>query len=715
MVQIHRKFLFASIFIILLGNNSFGQELEGEYTIGGIAPDYITISDAIDDLIEFGVSGPVIFNIRANEYSEQLVIPEIEGASELNSIIFQSEDERRDSVIIKFNPIGAADNYVANLVGADFIEFRHLTIANYQIDYATCVQLMDTTESIVFYNVLLDGYGNGTSEANHSTVRLHTTCVSTDLKFDNCEFERSPVLILGNSTAPISGFILENSLLKIGKVIGIKLFKTSNCTIKNNRFVNVTDEIDAIVLQNAAGWVDISDNTMDLNDGTALKITGVAVDGLDSLNLVNNYFTSESGISDYAFHLKGINDGFVANNTFNFNICWGYRFENCHDFAMFNNIFNVKDLGSVDFAGCTGFDSDYNCYNGKYFKLEGITIYDFEEFRSALGTDLNSFYHSALIAGTPSAYTTNDFFLNQTGLELIEVSDDIGGESRESPPDIGADEFNLTPLELGITNVSLGGEYLCHGLNPVKLSFVSLGSNAVTEILFRIMVNGELHSTAIWSGDLPGGESLLDETIDWIELDAGTEIDIQVEAIQVNGGVDTYSFNNIYNLNDIKVNLSGNYYIGGVFPDYENVTTAVADLNEFGTCGNVNFIIREGTYTGSNHLNNYYTSSDHDTVIFRGETENRNLYNINSSTAYTFMVTSSKNVIFQDLNFSKSGSAHKIFIINGSDNILIDRCAMKTMVGNDMFGPDINSLLGSQAVITLFFDDSIKISNCEVL
>ncbi|MCC7453755.1 MAG: right-handed parallel beta-helix repeat-containing protein, partial [Crocinitomix sp.] len=39
---------------------------------------------------------------------------------------------------------------------------------------------------------------------------------------------------------------------------------------------------------------------------------------------------------------------------------------------------------------------------------------------------------------------------------------------------------------------------------------------------------------------------------------------------------------------------------------------------------------------------------------------------------------------------------------------------MKTMVGNDMFGPDINSLLGSQAVITLFFDDSIKISNCEI-
>ncbi|NOQ73485.1 MAG: hypothetical protein GQ574_15880 [Crocinitomix sp.] len=715
MIQKHLKFIFVTIAVLLLGQQAFGQELDGEYTIGGDAPDYVTINDAVDDLIEFGISGTVTFNIRSDDYEEQLEIPEIEGASELNPIIFQSEDVHRDSVVISFDPLGASDNYVAKLDGVDFIQFKNLSFANYQIDYSTSIRFTDTTESTLFYNVFFDGLYNGWSEADNALIRLHSTAVSTDLHFDACHFDRTAALISGVTIAPITGLIVENSFLNIGKAKGINLTEANNCTIENNVFIHTATEMDAIVLQSASGWVNISYNSLDLEDGSGLKITGHDVDGLDSLYLVNNYFKSANNTGDFGLNLTGINSGFVAHNTFNYALSAGYRFDDCHDFDVFNNVFNVTGWGCVDLEGCTGFDSDYNCYNGEYFKLEGVTIYDFEEFRTALGTDLNSFYHTVLIAGVPNAHTTDDYFLDQSGIDLAELSDDIDLESRDTPPDIGADEFELSPVELALTEVSLSGaNYACPGSNPIEVSLLNLGTDAITDIRFKILVNDELYSIVDWVGDFSSGESVLNETIAWIDLEGGLSIDLSVEAIGVNDDIDAHSFNNIYELPDLKVGLTGNIYIGGIYPNYDEVTEAVAALNEFGTCGNVQFIVREGTYDGGGYLDNYRTSSETDTVTFKGETDNNYLYNVNSSDSYTFLVGASKNVIFQDLNFLKDGSAHKIFIIAGSDNILIDNCILNTLEGNNSFGPDFNALIGSEAVVYISASENITISNCEI-
>jgi pectin methylesterase-like acyl-CoA thioesterase len=63
----------------------FGQ-LNGTYTIGGLNPNYSTLTSAVNSLISNGINGPVVFNIRNGVYQERVTIPQITGANSLNTI-----------------------------------------------------------------------------------------------------------------------------------------------------------------------------------------------------------------------------------------------------------------------------------------------------------------------------------------------------------------------------------------------------------------------------------------------------------------------------------------------------------------------------------------------------------------------------------------------------------------------------------------------------
>ncbi|MGM9866479.1 MAG: DUF4465 domain-containing protein [Lepagella sp.] len=70
--------------------------LKGEFVIGAEG-DYATFSAAVDALKE-GVEGPVTFLITDGEYSENIVIEEIPGASEASPITFKSQSGDRNAV-----------------------------------------------------------------------------------------------------------------------------------------------------------------------------------------------------------------------------------------------------------------------------------------------------------------------------------------------------------------------------------------------------------------------------------------------------------------------------------------------------------------------------------------------------------------------------------------------------------------------------------------
>jgi len=115
------------IFLSLI-KNILAQPLSGSYAVGGASANFDSLSNAVSALVNNGISGAVIFNIRPGIYEEQVIIPEISGASSSNTITFQSETGITEDVIWQFeNPDWTNFNYVIRIDAADYLRFNNIT------------------------------------------------------------------------------------------------------------------------------------------------------------------------------------------------------------------------------------------------------------------------------------------------------------------------------------------------------------------------------------------------------------------------------------------------------------------------------------------------------------------------------------------------------------------------------------------------------------
>ncbi len=79
LIQIAILFL---LIVFSFNKNVLAQSLSGSYTIGGTSANFDSLSQAVNALVNSGVSGAVIFNIRPGIYEEQVIIPEIIGCKQ---------------------------------------------------------------------------------------------------------------------------------------------------------------------------------------------------------------------------------------------------------------------------------------------------------------------------------------------------------------------------------------------------------------------------------------------------------------------------------------------------------------------------------------------------------------------------------------------------------------------------------------------------------
>jgi len=119
---------------ISINNDANGQNvllpMSGYYSIGADSSnDFSSFTSAVLSLDTNGISGPVTFYVMPGNYSEQITIPSISGASSTNTITFQSYTQDSSSVLIKYSPIGINDNWVVKLNG-DYINFKDISMQN---------------------------------------------------------------------------------------------------------------------------------------------------------------------------------------------------------------------------------------------------------------------------------------------------------------------------------------------------------------------------------------------------------------------------------------------------------------------------------------------------------------------------------------------------------------------------------------------------------
>lgn len=198
------------LIILFFSFKLFSQPYSGIYTIGGSTPDFNNVQNAFDSLELYGISGPVILNIRFGTYSGSISVDSIPGNDSINKITLQSELLDSTTVILNFTP-NAGENYLMKINKLKALDIKYLSFRNFGIFRFGCLSVLESGvnfESCNFYtrsrnrssddsNSLLNFFGSGiyNCQINNCTFDggSYGVYVSTtdSLKVFNCQFSRS--------------------------------------------------------------------------------------------------------------------------------------------------------------------------------------------------------------------------------------------------------------------------------------------------------------------------------------------------------------------------------------------------------------------------------------------------------------------------------------------------------------------------------------------
>jgi len=148
--------------------------LKGAYTIGKSAEaDFATFSEAVD-AFEFGIEGPVTFEIEDGTYAENLKLVNIGGTSEQNTIIIRSKSRDRDAVTITGNYTNADKAGIIQISGTPYVTVSDLTVNAGSQSFENAVYVADASHhtTLTRLNVSAEKV---TASSGINLIRTYTT------------------------------------------------------------------------------------------------------------------------------------------------------------------------------------------------------------------------------------------------------------------------------------------------------------------------------------------------------------------------------------------------------------------------------------------------------------------------------------------------------------------------------------------------------------
>ena len=128
---------------------------QGNYTIDAAGGgNFTNFTDAISQMVNCGVSGPVHFDVKAGTYSA-FQIDIIKGASQTNNITFSGVDKAK--VIIQHAGSTANDGKQAAIRfnGADYVTIENMTVINTGTSFGNGIHLINKSDYNTFRNMIV--------------------------------------------------------------------------------------------------------------------------------------------------------------------------------------------------------------------------------------------------------------------------------------------------------------------------------------------------------------------------------------------------------------------------------------------------------------------------------------------------------------------------------------------------------------------------------
>jgi parallel beta-helix repeat protein len=675
------------------------QGLSGNYTIGGPGGFFATFGSAVDMLNKNGVCGSVTFNIRDGIYNEQVRIGPVAGTSSSSKILFQSQSGDSSKVILRWpatNIYSYNNNYVLNLSGVSWVQFKNLTIARTGIGYyGNAINIERNSAGIIISNNILStevipiaSYTNY-SDANviySIGENKSNSIINNYIKGGSYNLYSKGAVGQYSAGININGNIFDSSfwgsaylqylvapILQNNTIInllsnysyGITLYNTIGPShIQNNR-IRMPKGGGAVYLGygakgSASGRILVANNFITLAEASGYNDAGIMADYCDSIDIIyNNIYVTDPSKKASAIYINSLNSSLqLFNNNF-INTGGGYAI-------------NVL-------SGTLQASSNNNLFTGKnaigYFS--GSKAYSLADWQNSTSMDSGS------ISVDPLYYSARDLHVGNSALDgaaipIPAIRSDIDGDKRNPVhPDIGADEFSPYKNNAGIAGIDSPATGFCGGLRNVYIRVRNYGTDTLKSLSINWEINGVKQAPTYFKGYIfKGNEALV--KLGSVSFPVGKSASIFVYCSNPNGLKDSQPANDSV-LRIFNSGLNGTYTIGGKFYDYHDFNSAASELATRGLCGAVIFNVRNGIYEEQISIGQIPGLSSQHNIVFQSQSGDSTTVildfpatsNLNNN--YTLQLNGARFTTFRNMTFSRSGLnlASNVIAITGesSDNI----------------------------------------------
>ena len=333
-----RKIFFVASCALLCATSAFGQ-LSGTYTIdpnGSGATNYTSFTAAIAALSANGVNGPVIFNVSAGTFTEQIVVPAVTGASKTNTITFQSNPANSAAVVLTTGAATSTANYVIRMNAAKYVTFDGIDVSNTTSSYGACVQIFGANRTIKFTNGEFSNAYTGTSstsafftKSTASTNRFDTLEVSNCILGSSTNAPYYATYFYGSSTSPTassSELIFKNntvyfrfygvytSYIPSGEIAGNTVIQSGTTTTSGYGIRTYQSSTSA--WSGASDWIIASNKVTLISGGYGIYTFYSNSSSASHDKIYNNYVENLGGVSGmYGIYASYSTNLDIANNT----------------------------------------------------------------------------------------------------------------------------------------------------------------------------------------------------------------------------------------------------------------------------------------------------------------------------------------------------------------------------------------------------------------